>query len=133
MLMNLEYLPQTFTVCKIAEPAAVNLTAPFSFLSRTDTEVSLVCPSEKAPAQTLAREDGWRALRVQGAMAFTLVGVLSELTGLLARHEIPVFAVSTFDTDYLFVKAEHWARTLDVLRNGGHTVAEATGEIRKNG
>jgi uncharacterized protein len=131
--MMLEVLPQAFTVCKPTEPTEINLFVPFCFFSRTDTEVSLVCPTQAAPARTLAREDGWRALRVQGSMAFSLVGVLAELTGILAWRGIPVFAVSTFDTDYLLVKEERLPDTLEALRNGRHTVAETAGEIRKNG
>ena len=124
--MTLEPLPQAFTVCKPENAADIDLNLPFCFAARTDGELSLVCPTDAAPARTLAREDGWRAFRVVGAMEFTLVGVLARLTGRLAEQGIPVFAVSTFDTDYVLVKAEHFENALAALvKDGVATVKPA--------
>jgi len=122
--VTVEALPQTFTVCKVSDFAKADLSAPFCFTGRTDAELSLVCPTRYAPPETLAREDGWRAFRVAGAMAFTLVGVLAGLTGLLAQRGIPVFVVSTFDTDYVLVKAERFREALTALETGGYRVTE---------
>ena len=122
--MTLEPLPQAFTVCKPENAADIDLNLPFCFAARTDGELSLVCPTDAAPARTLAREDGWRAFRVAGAMDFSLVGVLARLTGRLAQHGIPVFAVSTFDTDYVLVKADRFAEALDALAKDGCAVCD---------
>ena len=130
--MRLEVLPMGFTVCKIDDVAKADLCWPFCFLSLTDVEKSLVCPTDNAPAETLAREDGWRALRVAGSMEFSLVGVLAGLTGTLRDKEIPVFAISTFDTDYLLAKSERFPEALAALEAAGHTVIHLPGEIRKN-
>ncbi len=130
--MRLEVLPMGFTVCKIDDIAKADLSGPFSFLGLTDVEKSLVCPTENAPAETLAREDGWRALRVAGSMEFSLVGVLAGLTGTLRDKEIPVFAISTFDTDYLLAKSERFPEALAALEAAGYTVMHLPGEIRKN-
>ncbi len=117
MTIALEALRCAFTVCK---PKVAEWTdRPFHFLSRTDRELSLVCPTEDAPEACDAREDGWRGMRVKGSMEFSLVGVLSRLSGALAAAGIPVFAVSTFDTDYLFVKAADFDPALDALRAAG--------------
>ncbi len=118
----LEALPGGFTVCKPRE--AVRADRPFHFLARTDGECSLVCPTEEAPGRCEAREDGWRCLRVAGAMAFSLVGVLARLSGVLAAAGVSIFAVSTYDTDYLFIKAEDFPRALDALRAEGYAIQE---------
>jgi hypothetical protein len=67
-------------------------------------------------------ERGWRCLRVAGAIPFSAVGVLASLTAPLAEDGVSVFAVSTFDTDYLFVRAADMGRAIDVLRRQGHSV-----------
>ena len=117
--MTLQVLPGLFTVCKLEDSAAVDLAQPYIFVGKTDAELSLVCPTASAPRCTLAREDGWRAFRVAGSMAFTLVGVLARITGCLAARGIPVFAVSTFDTDYVLLKAERLEGALDALKSEG--------------
>jgi len=120
MTIAIEALRGAFTVCK---PKVANWTdRPFHFLSRTDHELSLVCPTEDAPEACDAREDGWRGMRVKGAMDFSLIGVLSRLSGALAVAGIPVFAISTYDTDYLFVKAADFYRAVDALRAAGCAV-----------
>jgi len=113
--MKLEVLPMPLTVCKVSDSTAIDLNTPFTFAARTDGELSLVCPTASAPAQTVAREDSWRAFRVAGSMAFSLVGVLAGLTACLAKAKISVFAVSTFDTDYLLVKADQLTAALEAL------------------
>ena len=120
--MKLEVLPMPLTVCKVSTPAAIDLNTPFTFAARTDGELSLVCPTEAAPPETVAREDGWRAFRVAGSMAFSLVGVLARLTARLAEAKISVFAVSTFDTDYLLVKADRLEAALEALARNGYEI-----------
>lgn len=104
--MTIQVLPNPFTVSKVGADVELKLTTPFCFASVTEDERSLVCPTAHVPAHTLAREDGWRAFRVAGSMDFGLIGILAQLTGVLAANSIPVFAISTFDTDYLLVKAD---------------------------
>ena len=120
--MTLQALPFDFTVCKVASPALTYLGAPYTFAGVTDGECSLVCPTAAAPCETVAREDGWRAFRVKGSMAFGLVGVLARITGVLAEAGISVFAVSTFDTDYVLVKAERFEAALCALAADGFAV-----------
>ena len=123
--MKLQALPYALTVCKIVDIRAVDLNAGFFFLCRTDRELSLVCKTEETPARTTAREDGWRGFRVQGALDFSLIGILSGLTRVLAEKQISVFAVSTYDTDYLLVKKEHFARAQAALEAAGYAVEQA--------
>ena len=121
--MNLEVLSHAFSVCKVADYRGVSLDAPFLFTAATDAEKSLVCPTPLVPPATLAREDGWRAFRVEGALDFSLVGILASLSDILAAVGVGLFAVSTFDTDYILVKAANLDRALDALRAAGHRIA----------
>jgi len=118
--MKLKLLEPHFTICRIADLGAVDWNAPFCFAARTDEECSLVCPEAYVPQDVFARDDGWRALRIEGVLDFSLVGILAKLSGILAEHQIPVFAVSTYNTDYLLVKQENWSSALDALRAEGY-------------
>ena len=120
--MKLEVLPQLFSVCKVDDYSGVDFGAPFVFTGATDGEKSLVCPTALVPAITVARSDGWRALRVAGTLDFSLVGILAGLSKTLADAGVGIFAISTFDTDYILTKAEDFDRALVALRTAGHDV-----------
>ena len=120
LAMKLRVLEESFSVCKVASYEGVDLGAPFVFTGSTDAEKSLVCPTERVPAATLAREDGWRAFRIEGQLDFSLVGILARISSVLAAEKIGIFAVSTFDTDYILVKAENIGRALAALDRAGY-------------
>ena len=121
-MLTLQALPQALTVCKVADLNGFDLTAGLCFAGHTDRELSLVCESARVPAQTLAREDGWRALRVDGTLDFSLTGILSKLATVLAEAQIGIFAVSTYDTDYILVKQENLDRAVEALKRAGYRV-----------
>src|SRR5947209_8800741 len=117
-----------FAVCKLPPGSAIPPWATAGDLfsvTRTVDELSVVCRQEAVPSGTLA-EVGWRCLRVAGAMPFTLTGVLASLTGPVAAAGVGVFVVSTFDTDYLFVKEAEFATAVVALRRAGHLVEGVT-------
>ena len=120
--MNLQILPQAFTVCQVTGITTVDFTRAFVFLTKTDDELSLVCETEFVPANTIAREDGWRGFRVCGVLDFSLVGILAKISGLLAEQGISIFAVSTYNTDYIFTKAEVFDRAIATLCEAEYTV-----------
>ena len=120
--MQLQPLKERLTVCKIASARQAPLDAPLCFLGKTDEEVSLVCREADVPAQTLAREDGWRAFRIAGTLDFSLVGILSKIAAVLAQNAIGIFAVSTYDTDYILVKAEDFEPAADALAAAGYGI-----------
>jgi len=93
----------------------------FLSITRTNDELSVVSPSSAVPAGVTA-EAGWRCLRVEGPLPFELTGVLAALSAPLARAEIPIFVVSTFDTDYLLVRSHDLERACDALHEEGHSV-----------
>jgi hypothetical protein len=94
---------------------------PFVSITRTTDELSVVCREEDVPAGVRC-ERGWRCLRVAGTLGFGLVGVLASLVGPLTEAGVSVFAASTFDTDYLILKASDFDRAVGVLRGVGHAV-----------
>lgn len=125
--MTIRVLPDNFCVCKVRSMEQIDFSADFLFVGKTDQEISLVCPAGAVPESALAREDGWKAFRIEGTLDFALVGVLAELSGLLAREGISIFAVSTYDTDYILVKNVKLAPALHALRAAGHVVEIAAG------
>mgnify|MGYP003271639023 FL=1 len=120
--MELKKLPYHLTVCKVADTKNIDLAAEFYFIGKTDEELSLVCRTEDTPLSTTEREDGWRGIRIQGVLDFSLVGILSKLSGILAENQIGIFAVSTFNTDYILVKAEDFERAIRVLATAGYAI-----------
>ena len=117
--MEIYILKMMFAVCKVPDFSQIDPDREFYFAAKTDEECSLVCPEEDIPADTIACEKGWRAFRVCGTLDFSLVGILSNIASALAKEHIPVFAVSTFNTDYIFVKDEYFQRAVQALRSIG--------------
>ena len=120
--MELKVLDHKLTVCKVKTVADIDLNQEFYFVGRTDEEISLVCKTEDTPENTSDREDGWRGFRIQGVLDFSLIGILSKLSGILAENGIGIFAVSTFNTDYILVKEENFEKALTVLADAGYSV-----------
>ena len=118
--MELKKIPYDLTVCKVADASALDLTKDFYFIGKTDEELSLVIPTEETPAETTERDDGWRAFRIQGVLDFSLIGILSKISGILADNGIGIFAVSTYNTDYILVKGEDLDRAMDALEQAGY-------------
>lgn len=111
-----------FSVCQVTDYSGVNLAEEFCFTGRTDEECSLVCPTGRVPGNCIAREDGWRAFRIQGVLDFSLVGILAKISALLAENGIGIFAISTFNTDYILTKTENYERALAVLAGAGYVI-----------
>ena len=124
--MEIRKIPGDFSVCRVADYSQVNLEAEFCFPGKTDEERSLVCLTGDVPGNCLAREDGWSAFRVEGTLDFSLVGVLAGISGVLARENIPVFALSTYNTDYILVKKDQEMNVMGSLARSGYRVL--TGE-----
>ena len=123
MNLKLKSLPLDLTVCKLATLDQLDLSAGFFFVARTDEEISLVCETARVPENTLAQEDGWRAFRVEeGPLDFSLVGILSRISAVLAENQIGIFAVSTFNTDYILVKKENLPKAQKALISAGYIV-----------
>ena len=119
---ELKKLDLDLAVCKVRSITDLDLSKPFYFIGKTDEEISLVCPTGEVPSNTSEREDGWKGFRIQGILDFSLIGILAKISGILAENHIGLFAVSTYNTDYILVKKENDARALSILAEEGYTV-----------
>lgn len=124
MLMNLKKLPFELSVCKLQPNTDINLDLDFCFVAKTDDEFSLVCKTEEVPSATICRDDGWRGFYFDETLDFSLIGILSKISTILAENKIGIFAVSTFNTDYILVKSENFDKAVTVLELNGYTFTE---------
>ena len=122
--MELKRIDRDFTVCKVADYSLVNLESEDCFIGKTDEERSLVCPTQDVPANTTTRDDGWKAFRIEGVLDFSLIGILSRIAGVLAESGIGIFAVSTYNTDYVLTKAENYEKALSALKAAGYSITK---------
>lgn len=122
--MEIKIIDREFSVCKVKDFSQVNLDDEFCFTGKTDEENSLVCVSESVPSNVTDRDDGWRAFRIQGVLDFSLIGILSKISTLLAENKIGIFAVSTFNTDYILTKRENFEKAVTVLKDDGYVIAK---------
>ena len=120
--MKLRKIAGDLTVCKPVSVRDIRLTDDFYFIGRTDEEISLVCRTECTPAETVAREDGWLGFRIEENLDFSITGILSKLSAVLAENRIGIFAVSTYNTDYILVKKEQFDRAMRALAAAGYEV-----------
>lgn len=124
--MELKTLPYRFTVCKLMPGGTLPSDIDFCFTGKTDEEISLVCKTEDVPENTLERDDGWKGFRITGVLDFSLIGILSKISSILAENKIGIFAVSTYNTDYIFVKEENFDKAINALKDSGYDVTDLT-------
>ena len=120
--MEIKALSDLFSVCKVEDATQIDLSKDFCFTAKTDEEISLVCPTKDVPTLTSTRDDGWRGFRIQGTLDFSLIGILAKISAILAEQRIGIFAISTYNTDYIFVKEENFAKALKSLAEHGYKV-----------
>lgn len=120
--MEIKRIAGDFSVCKVSDYSQVDLKMEYCFIGKTEEECSLVCITEQVPANATACDSGWRAFRIQGVLDFSLVGILAKIAGLLAENGIPIFAVSTYNTDYVLTKKESFEKAMEVLTGAGYSV-----------
>lgn len=122
--MRVKRIEGEFSICKIEKLSDVRAEGEFFFLGKTDEELSLVCHTRDVPAHVVIRDDDWRCFRIQGVLDFSLIGILSKISTLLAEKNIGIFAVSTFNTDYILTKADDFQRAVEVLQTNGYPFEE---------
>lgn len=110
------------TVCQVENAELLDIRKDFYFVGKTEKEISLVCKTEDVPARTLQREDGWQGFYIDGTLDFSLVGILSRIAGLLADQGISIFALSTYNTDYVLVKKADFSRAMNILTRNGYNM-----------
>lgn len=122
MQLKFQQLPGGFAICRLSPNTPIpELASTTSFISATRTadELSIVCPADQAPANAKC-EGPWTCFKLQGPFPFSQTGILSSFIDPLAGHGIPIFAISTFDTDYVLVKEEHASTARETLEAAGY-------------
>jgi uncharacterized protein len=124
--LTLELLPGNYAIYRLTPDSSLPNWAltvrGFSSITRTLDELSIVCETQNLELQDVRQDTGWTCLKLIGPFAFDLTGILSSVLNPLRDAEIGIFAISTFDTDYVLVKLEHLERVVTTLENAGHTV-----------
>lgn len=120
--MNIRLLEDEFSVGKTADMSGVDWTHEFVFAARTDEECSLVCKTIDMPKTIDAVEHGWRAMRIEGVLDFSLVGIIAKIAACLAQAQISVFVVSTYNTDYILIKKNQIDTAVKVLEQDGYII-----------
>lgn len=120
--LSLEFLPERLAVCKLKKLSDTPLNEELLFLCKTRDEISLVCREESVPVNALAAERGWRAFRVAETLKFSMTGVLAGIANTLAADEISLFAVSTYNTDYILIKEENAKKAALTLSESGYSI-----------
>ena len=111
-MMEIKKIDHNFSVCQVEDYSLVNLNSEYSFIGKTDEEKSLVCITDEVPANVIQRDDGWKAFRIQGVLNFSLIGILAKIAAALADNGISIFAVSTYNTDYVLIKSKNFSNFL---------------------
>lgn len=120
--MQILEIKRAFSICKVEDFSQVDLKSDFCFIGKTDEEFSLVCETARMPANTMERDDGWRAFRIQGVMDFSLIGILSKISAILTEKKIGIFVVSTYNTDYVLTKEENFPHAMTALEQAGYEI-----------
>jgi hypothetical protein len=120
--MNFSIIQDSFAICKLAPDSAIPdwaLTGIFHSVTRTSAELSIICPATNVPDAVTA-ERGFYGLQLEGPFDFQAIGILESFLAPLAQAGVPVFAVSTYDTDCILIQDKHWEKALSALIQVGH-------------
>ena len=126
--MNLQILNDKYAICKFN----VNSDLPdwvkdsdFYSVTKTNDELSVVCKQSGSLDNCEISED-WQILKVAGPLDLSLIGIIAEISGTLRDNKIPIFTVSTFETDYILVKSKDLTRAVNSLKASGHKITYAS-------
>ena len=123
--LTLIVLEGTYAVCRLSPDASIPAWAtagPFVSITRTAEELSIVCPDRDIPSD-VPTERPWRGIRLAGPLDFSLTGVIASLVQPLADAELPIFVISTFESDYVLIRSSDLGRAADILEDAGHVFA----------
>ena len=120
--MKLQILDKDFSILRLGSCPDIS-SSPFSFLTVTDREISLVCPASSAPSEYEKKDDGWKGFRIDDVLDFSLIGILAQISKILAENKIGIFVCSTYDTDYVFVKEFNFEKAISVLKDAGYKIS----------
>jgi len=121
--MELKIIEGSFAVCKLKNPSSIDFSQNFVFTAKTDEEVSLVCDEKFVPKDTCKAEKGFSLIKLEEILDFSLIGIISEISNVLAKNNISIFVVSTYNTDYFLVKKKDIEKTKKALQEKGYEFA----------
>ncbi len=123
-LLTLTVLPERYAISRLDPKAEVPLwsgSGQFTSVSRTPDELSIVCAESRVPPDVTC-EPGWRVLKCEGPLDYSLAGIVASLAEPLADASVPIFPIATYDTDYLLIKENHLETAIQALTGYGHAV-----------
>lgn len=120
--MEIKIIDRKFSICKVENYNTTNINDEYVFIGKTDEENSLVCETNKVPNNATHIDKGWKAFRIQGVLDFSLIGILSKISTLLAENKIGIFAISTYNTDYILTKEENFQKAIDILEKNNYKI-----------
>lgn len=120
--MEIKIIDRKFSICKVENYNTININDEYVFIGKTDEENSLVCETSKVPNNATHIDNGWKAFRIQVVLDFSLIGILSKISTLLAENKIGIFAISTYNTDYILTKEENFQKAIDILEKNNYKI-----------
>nr|WP_307992094.1 ACT domain-containing protein [uncultured Niameybacter sp.] len=117
--MDLKQLSQSFSICKVKDFKEVDLNNQFVFVSHTDRECSVICPTEIVPRECIEVEHGWNCFYIAEDAAFSKYGMIAFLADIIAKQKTGILVVATYDTDYILIKEEKWEEVKTALYESG--------------
>ena len=115
--LYLEMLPFAFSICKVENYSFVDLDNPYCFIGNTEDQKSVICPDTMVPRNTVSRSDGWKAIRIHVDKSPYRVNVAARISDVFMKRDIQFLFISTFDYDFVFVRAATADKTIEVLKN----------------
>jgi len=121
--MELQIIGDDFCVCKVRDISQVDFNDKYVFLAKTDEEISLVCKKDNVPGNALIASERYTALRFKGMLDFSLIGILAKAADILAKEKISIFAISTYNTDYILVNTNEKDAAIKALKANGYKIS----------
>ncbi len=118
--MIIKELADDLSVIQVDTIQNINFSITPLFIGKTESEISVVLPTMFVPAEVINREDGWKGITFDGTLDFSLVGILAKIATLLAENSISIFAISTYNTDYILIKKDSFKLAKKVLIQAGY-------------
>ncbi len=125
--LDLVILKKKFAICQLSPKDSIpdpTTLGDFWSITKTDEEISIIIPENLIPASNCKSEKGWRAIKIMGPLYFSLTGIIASISTALAKAGISIFAVSTYNTDYILVKEKNLEQSKEVLEKNGHNIIE---------
>ena len=120
--MEIKIIDRKFSICKVENYNTININDEYVFIGKTDEENSLVCETNKVPNNATHIDKGCKAFRIHSVLDFSLIGILSKISTLLAENKIGIFAISTYNTDYILTKEENFQKAIDILEKNNYKI-----------